>query len=72
MWKVFFGECARRRNLLDVMRDIRTIRRWGATSLRTQVQKRFPLTEVNDAVALYQSNMTAGKVLLVSDPKVTA
>jgi hypothetical protein len=54
------------------MRDIRTIRRWGATSLRTQVQKRFPLTEVNDAVALYQSNMTAGKVLLVSDPKVTA
>jgi hypothetical protein len=34
--------------------------------------KRFPLTEVNDAVALYQNNMTAGKVLLVSDPKVTA
>ena len=65
----FLGDWASGRNLLDVLRDIHTIRRWGTTDLRTHVQKRFPLTEVNQAVALYQRNMTGGKVLLVADPK---
>jgi hypothetical protein len=32
------------------------------------VQKRFPLSEAQQALAAYQSNMTAGKVLLVANP----
>lgn len=57
------------RNLLDVLRDIHTIRRWGPTDLQTHVQKRFPLSAIQQAVELYQNNMTAGKVLLVGDPQ---
>ncbi len=65
----FLGNWAMHRNFVDVLRDIHTIRQRGATDLQTHVQKRFPLTGVDQAVELYQSNMTAGKVLLVADPK---
>jgi NADPH2:quinone reductase len=65
----FLGNWAKGRNMNDALRDIHTIRQRGATDLQTHVQKRLPLTEINQAVALYQSNMTAGKVLLVADPK---
>ncbi len=64
----FLGDWARHRNLLDVLRDIHTIRKWGPTDLQSHVQKRFPLSDVQRAVETYQADMTAGKVLLVADP----
>jgi NADPH2:quinone reductase len=36
-------------------------------AFRTTIQKRFPLASVQDAIALYQENPTAGKVLLMVD-----
>jgi NADPH2:quinone reductase len=65
----FLGNWAKGRKMIDVLRDVYKIRQWGSTDLQTHVQKRFPLTEVNQAITLYQSNMTGGKVLLVADPK---
>ena len=36
-------------------------------AFQISIQKRFPLAKVQDAIALYQENPTAGKVLLVAD-----
>jgi NADPH2:quinone reductase len=36
-------------------------------AFQTSIQKRFPLAQVQDAIALYQKNPTAGKVLIVAD-----
>jgi Zn-dependent alcohol dehydrogenase len=63
----FLGICAKSRNMIDVLKDVHKIRQWGSTDLRTHVQKRFALSDVKEAVELYQTNMTAGKVLLVAD-----
>lgn len=65
----FLGNWLRQRNILDTLKDIGTIRRLGATDLQSPVHARFPLAGVQDAIVLYQQAMTAGKVLLVSDPK---
>lgn len=39
-----------------------------ANKFQTTIQQRFPLASVQPAIALYQKNPTAGKVLLVADP----
>lgn len=36
-------------------------------AFQTSIQKRLPLAQVQDAIALYQKNLTAGKVLLAAD-----
>lgn len=64
----FLGDWVRKRNMLDALKDIRTIRQIGATDLHSSVRKRFPLAEAGQAIELSQSDMTAGKVLLVADP----
>ena len=38
-------------------------------AFRTTIQKCFPLAGVQDAIALYQENPTAGKVLLMADSR---
>jgi hypothetical protein len=37
------------------------------THLETRVQQRLPLSSAREAVALYENNMSAGKVLLVAN-----
>ena len=37
--------------------------------LNSKIQKRLPLPSVQEGLELYQKNMTAGKVLIVIDPK---
>jgi len=64
----YLGHWASRRGVLRMVKDIQRIRRLGATDLQTTVQRRFPLVAVRQAVALYEGNPTAGKVLLVADP----
>ena len=63
----FLGNWVKSRTLFDALKDVHAIRQWGATDLRSHVQKRFPLNEVAQAITHYQGNMTAGKVLLVAD-----
>jgi NADPH:quinone reductase-like Zn-dependent oxidoreductase len=65
----FLGNWAKGRKILDSLKDIHKIREWGTTDLQSHVHRRFPLTEVDQAIALYQENMTAGKVLLVPGPQ---
>ncbi len=65
----FLGNWTKDRNMIDVLKNVHKIRQWGSTDLQTHVQKRFALSNVQEAVELYQTNMTAGKVLLVADQK---
>jgi NADPH2:quinone reductase len=59
----------RRKGLLQILRDTRTVQHLAATDLATSIQRRVPLAEAQRAVDLYVGGMTAGKVLLVADPQ---
>ena len=63
----FLGNWAAKRGIVQTLRDIRRVQQLGATDLQSTVQKRLPLSAVQQAVELYQNNPTAGKVLLVAD-----
>lgn len=58
------------KNLLQILRDGWRVQRLAPTILQTTIQKRFPLTGVQQAIDLYQANPTAGKVLLL--PKIVS
>ena len=45
------------------------LRQLGVMDLQSTVQKRLPLSAVQQAMEIYQYNMTAGKILLVADPE---
>ncbi len=64
----YLGNWAEKRGIIRTLRDIRRIQQLGATDLKSAIQKRLPLSAVQQAVEIYQNNMTAGKVLLVADP----
>jgi NADPH:quinone reductase len=55
------------KNILQVLWSLRRVQQLAATELHTNIQKRFPLAQVREALELYQGNPTAGKVLLVSN-----
>ena len=55
------------KNTLQVIGYLSQVQRLAKKELRTKIQERFPLAQVQDAVALYQTNPTAGKVLLLGD-----
>ena len=59
-------------NIMQVLRDGWRVQHFAATTFRTAIQKRFPLTQVQQAIEHYQANPTAGKVLLVADPDQVA
>ncbi len=59
-------------NMLQIVRDGWRVQRLAKTELQTTIQKRFPLAKVQQAIELYQTNPTAGKVLLVVDPDQVA
>jgi NADPH:quinone reductase-like Zn-dependent oxidoreductase len=65
----FLGNWAAKRNLIQVLTDMRRVQRLAATDLQTTIQKRLPLSAVQQAVELYVHNMTGGKILLVADPE---
>jgi NADPH:quinone reductase-like Zn-dependent oxidoreductase len=56
-----------KRNILQVGMDVLRVQRLAANVLQTTIQKRFPLSEIRQAIELYQANPTAGKILLVAD-----
>ena len=55
------------KNTLQVIGYLSQVQRLAKKELQTKIQERFPLAQVQDAVALYQTNPTAGKVLLLGD-----
>lgn len=57
------------KNLVQVLWNLRRVQHLAKNELRTTVQGRFPLTQVQEAVSVYQANPTAGKVLLFSNMK---
>lgn len=61
----FLPDWIAKRNILQVLLDMRHVGQLVARELKTNIQKRFPLQEVQQAIALYQAHPTAGKVLLL-------
>jgi NADPH2:quinone reductase len=64
----YLGNWVEKRDIFQSLRDIRRVQQLGATDLQSTIQKRLPLSAVQQAVEIYQNNMTAGKILLVADP----
>jgi NADPH2:quinone reductase len=60
-----------RKNTLQVVCNLRRVQHLAARELHTNIHKRFPLAQVKGALELYQTNPTAGKVLLLMDPEGT-
>lgn len=56
-----------RKNPLQILRVTRVAQRLLGTGLHTTVQRRLPLASAQQAVDLYQSKSSEGKVLLVMD-----
>jgi NADPH:quinone reductase-like Zn-dependent oxidoreductase len=52
------------RSWLERIRLVRAAQKRLATDLKTDIQARFPLEQINEAIALYKEKRTEGKVLL--------
>jgi len=57
------------KSMLQVLANAWRVQRLAAQAFHTTIQKRLPLAALEEAIALYQANPTAGKVLLVADPE---
>ena len=56
-----------KKNILQVLWNLRQVQRLAMKELQTHIQKQFPLSQVQQAFELYQTNPTGGKVLLVTN-----
>ena len=54
-----------KKNIVQVLGYLRQVQRLATKDLKTNIQKRFQLTQVQEALELYRTNATAGKVLLL-------
>jgi NADPH:quinone reductase len=59
---------ARKKSFLQILRTTQQVQNLANTDLKTTIYKRFPLSAIEEALGLYEKNMTAGKILLVIDP----
>jgi len=57
------------KNIVQVLWSLRRVQHLAKKELRTTVRGRFPLTQVQEALSVYQANPTRGKVLLFSNMK---
>jgi len=64
----YLADWLARKNPLQRLRVAREVQRLLGTRLHTTVQRRLPLSSAQQAVDLYQSKSSEGKVLLVMDP----
>jgi NADPH:quinone reductase-like Zn-dependent oxidoreductase len=55
------------KNIWQVLGYLTQVQRLAKKELRTKIQQRFLLAQVEDALALYQTNPSAGKILFVSN-----
>jgi NADPH2:quinone reductase len=68
----FLANWLREKNLLQVLRTSQRAQALLASDLQSPVQSRRPLATTQQAVEDYLHNMTAGKILLMADPALTA
>ncbi|MGQ0601764.1 MAG: zinc-binding dehydrogenase [Anaerolineales bacterium] len=57
-----------KKNLLQSLQISQRAQRLVGSQLQATVQQRLPLSSAQEAVSVYRSNMSAGKVLLIADP----
>ncbi len=65
----FLSNWLREKNLVQTLQLSRQVQALLATDLQSPVHQRLPLSAVQQALEMYVGNMTAGKILLVADPK---
>ena len=53
------------KSIWHVLGYLNQVQSLAKKELHTEIQQRFPLTQVQDAIELYQTNASAGKVLLI-------
>jgi NADPH2:quinone reductase len=63
----YLGTWAAKQSLLKKLSLSLEVQNQVNTDLQVTINKRLPLTSVNEALYLYQKNMTAGKILLVPE-----
>ncbi len=65
----YLGTWAAKQNLLKILGLSLQVQNLVNTDLQITINKRLPLSSVNEGLDLYIKNMTAGKILLVINPK---
>ncbi len=64
----FLGTWATKQSLLKILSLSIEAQKLAKTDLQSTIYRRMPLSSVQEALNLYQKNMTAGKILLVIEP----
>ncbi len=64
----FLSNWAAKKSFISKLWFTQRVKRLATKALQTSVQKRLPLSAAQQALEIYRSNMTAGKVLLVANP----
>lgn len=65
----YLGTWARKNSVLKVLQIAQQAQKLLSADLQVTFQKRLPLSAVQEGLEMYRKNMTAGKILLVIDPK---
>jgi len=65
----FLSNWAARKSFIARLWFTQRVKQLATSALQTTVQKRLPLSAAQQALHIYQANMTAGKVLLVANPE---
>ncbi len=65
---LYLTDWVRDRNLLSQLRVTSQVQKLLAGDLKTEIQARYPLEHVSQALQSYAAHMTAGKVLLMASP----
>ena len=61
----FLRDWMKSRNLIQVLRDIRKVKSLLKSDMHTDIKMRSSLSQVNEALETYKSEMTGGKILLM-------
>jgi len=64
----YLGTWASQHGILKLLSVAQQVQKLMSTDLQVTFQKRIPFALAQEALELYQNNMTAGKILLVIDP----
>lgn len=65
----YLGTWARKNGILKLLGVSQQAQKLLSTDLQIAIQKRLPLSSAQEGLELYLTNMTAGKILFVMDPK---
>ncbi len=65
----YLGTWAAKNSMLKVLSVPQRAQKLLGADLQSAIQKRFPSSSAQERLEFYQKNMTAGKVLLVINPK---